>query len=62
MKTRVAESKTRNESLPETILNLAHGNELLKRRIDGSKTETLRTSEKQLALRSLLDDEKQLQV
>jgi len=48
-------------SLQETIVNLAHENELLKRRLFGNKTERLRTSENQLALGNLLDDEKQLQ-
>lgn len=61
IKTRLTESETRNESLQETIVNLAHENELLKRRIYGNKTEKLRTSENQLALGDLLDDEKQLQ-
>jgi transposase len=51
IKTRLTESETRNESLQETIVNLAHENELLKRRIYGNKTEKLRTSENQLALR-----------
>ena len=48
-------------SLQETIVNLAHENELLKRRLYGIKTERLKTSENQLALGNLLDDEKQLQ-
>src|SRR6188768_3225913 len=48
-------------SLEETIVNLAHENELLKRRLYGTKTERLRTSENQLALGDLLNDEKQLQ-
>lgn len=61
IKTRLDESETRNDSLQETIVNLAHENELLKRRLYGTKTERLRTSENQLALGGLLDDEKQLQ-
>jgi transposase len=61
IKTRLTESETRNESLQETIVNLAHENELLKRRIYGNKTEKLRTNENQLALGNLLNDEKQLQ-
>jgi transposase len=61
VKTRLTESETRNESLQETIVNLAHENELLKRRLYGTKSERLRTSENQLALGNLLDDEKQLQ-
>lgn len=53
IKTRLTESETRNESLQETIVNLAHENELLKRRIYGNNTEKLRTSENQLALGKL---------
>lgn len=49
------------DSLQETIVNLAHENELLKRRLFGTKTERLRTSENQLALGDLLNDQKQLQ-
>jgi transposase len=60
IKTRLTESETRNDSLQETIVNLAHENELLKRRLYGNKTERLRTSENQLALGDLLNDEKQL--
>jgi hypothetical protein len=47
--------------MQETIVNLSHENELLKRRLFGNKTERLRTSENQLALGTLLDDEKRLQ-
>jgi len=61
VRTRLAESETRNDSLQETIVNLAHENELLKRRLFGNKTERLRTSEHQLSLGDLLSDEKQLQ-
>jgi transposase len=56
-----AERDVQVDSLQETIVNLAHENELLKRRLYGTKTERLRTSENQLALGNLLDDEKQLQ-
>src|SRR5688572_11081143 len=56
-----AERDVQVDSLQETIVNLAHENELLKRRIYGTRTERLRTSENQLALGTLLDDEKQLQ-
>jgi transposase len=49
------------DSLQQTIVNLAHENELLKRRLFGTKTERLRTSENQLALGDLLNDEKRLQ-
>lgn len=52
---------TKIDSMQETIVNLSHENELLKRRLFGNKTERLRTSENQLALGTLLDDEKQLQ-
>lgn len=52
---------TKIDSMQETIVNLSHENELLKRRLFGNKTERLRTSEHQLALGTLLDDEKQLQ-
>ena len=48
-------------SLEETIANLAHENELLKRRIYGNKTERSHTSELQLALGDLLAAEAQLQ-
>jgi len=56
-----AERDVQVDSLQETIVNLAHENELLKRRLYGTKTERLRTSENQLALGDLLNDEKQLQ-
>ncbi len=49
------------ESLRETIVNLSHENELLKRRIYGNKTERSHTSELQLTLGDLLESEKQLQ-
>ncbi len=55
------ESEARDASLRETILNLTHENELLKRRIYGTKSERGRTSEQQLTLGSLLDAEKKLQ-
>jgi transposase len=61
LKTRFAESETRNDALEETIVNLTHENELLKRRIYGNKTERTGTSELQLTLGGLLDAEKQLQ-
>ena len=61
LKTRFAESETRNDALEETIVNLTHENELLKRRIYGNKTERTGTSELQLTLGTLLDAEKQLQ-
>jgi transposase len=61
IKTRLNESEASNDSLQETIVNLAHENELLKRRLYGTKTERLRTSENQLALGDLLNDAKQLQ-
>lgn len=61
LKARFSEAEAQNASLRETILNLTHENELLKRRIYGNKTERFRTSELQLALGDLLDSEKQLQ-
>jgi transposase len=61
LKSHVTERDTQIESLRETILNLNHENELLRRRIYGNKTERGRTSELQLTLGSLLDAEKQLQ-
>jgi transposase len=60
IKTRLTERETQVDSLEETIVNLAHENELLKRRLYGNKTERLRTSENQLALGDLLNDEKKL--
>jgi hypothetical protein len=50
LKTRFTESEKRNEALEETIVNLTHENELLKRRIYGNKTERTGTSELQLTL------------
>jgi hypothetical protein len=61
LKSRVSDRETENDSLRETILNLTHENELLKRRIYGNKTERTGTSELQLTLGNLLDDEKLLQ-
>ena len=61
LKSHVTERDVKLESLQATILNLTHENELLKRRIYGNKTERTRTSELQLALGSLLDDETKLQ-
>jgi transposase len=61
VQTRLSEREVQVDSLQQTIVNLAHENELLKRRLYGNKTEKLRTSENQLALGNLLDDEKQLQ-
>jgi transposase len=61
LKSRVAESEVQNASLRETILNLTHENELLKRRIYGNKTERMQTTELQLTLGSLLDADKRLQ-
>src|SRR5688572_13088912 len=55
------ESEAQNDSLRETIVQLTHENQLLKRRLFGNKTEKTQTSELQLALGSLLDQDKQLQ-
>jgi transposase len=48
-------------TLEETIVNLAHENQLLKRRLFGNKTERSHTSETQLALGDLLATEARLQ-
>lgn len=48
-------------SLEETIANLVHENQLLKRRLFGNKTERSYTSETQLALGDLLAAEEKLQ-
>jgi transposase len=61
LKSRLTERDVQNESLRETIVNLSHENELLRRRLYGNKTERAGTSELQLTLGSLLDAEKQLQ-
>ena len=61
LKSRMSEREQQNESLRETILNLTHENELLRRRLYGNKTERGRTSELQLTLGTLLDAEKALQ-
>jgi transposase len=55
------EDEAQNSSLRQTIVELKHENQLLKRRLFGNKTERTQTSELQLALGSLLDEEKQLQ-
>ena len=61
VQSRMRESEAQNESLRETIVNLTHENQLLKRRIYGNKTERTQTSELQLSLGSLLDADQQLQ-
>jgi len=61
LKSRVTERDVQNDSLRETILNLTHENELLRRRLYGNKTERSQTSELQLTLGNLLDAENQLQ-
>lgn len=48
-------------TLEETIANLAHENQLLKRRLYGNRTERSHTSEMQLALGDLLATEARLQ-
>jgi transposase len=55
------ESQIERASLRETIVNLTHENQLLKRRIYGNKTEHSQTSELQLSLGDLFEAEKQLQ-
>ena len=61
LKSHVTERDTQIESLRETLLNLSHENELLRRRIYGNKTERGQTSELQMTLGDLLDAEKLLQ-
>jgi transposase len=61
VKARLSEREAANESLRETIVNLTHENQLLKRRIYGNKTERTNTSELQLSLGGLLATEEQLQ-
>src|SRR5690242_20060982 len=61
VKSRMHERAIEVDSLRETIVNLTHENQLLKRRIYGNKTERSQTSELQLSLGDLLEAEKQLQ-
>lgn len=61
LQSRMSERDAQIDSLRETVLNLTHENELLRRRIYGNKTERSGTSEMQLTLGSLLGSEKQLQ-
>jgi transposase len=61
VKSRMRERDTEVDSLRETIVNLTHENQLLKRRIYGNKTERSQTSELQLSLVDLFDAEKPLQ-
>jgi len=61
VKSRMHERETEIGSLRETIVNLTHENQLLKRRIYGNKTERSQTSELQLSLGDLFEAEKQLQ-
>jgi len=55
VKSEMREGKAQNESLRETIVQLTHENQPLKRRGLGNNTERKQTSELQLALGSLLD-------
>src|SRR5262245_2841645 len=57
VKSRVSEREIENESLRETIVNLTHENQLLKRRIYGNKTERSQTSELQMSLGDLFEAE-----
>ena len=61
VKSRMHERTIEVDSLRETIVNLTHENQLLKRRIYGHKTERSQTCELQLSLGDLLAAEKQLQ-
>jgi transposase len=58
---KAAEHAAKVAALEESLINLAHENALLKRRLFGSKTERGRTSELQLALGDLLATEASLQ-
>ena len=51
----MGEREQQNESLRETILNLTHEKEILRRRLYGNKTERGRTSVLQLTRGTLLD-------
>src|SRR4051812_17778920 len=53
--------KLQIEALHETLGNLTHENDLLKRRLFGTKSERSRTSEMQLTLGELFDAQKALQ-
>jgi transposase len=61
VETRMRESEAQNASLRETIVNLTHENQLLKRRVYGNKTERTQTSELQLSLGDLFEADKRLQ-
>ncbi|MBX3157658.1 MAG: transposase [Deltaproteobacteria bacterium] len=58
---KAAEHAAKVAALEDSLTELAHENALLKRRLFGSKTEALRTSELQLALGDLLATEAKLQ-
>ena len=51
------ELRAENQALRETIVNLTHENQLLKRRLYGNKTERARTAETQLTFGELLKEE-----
>ncbi len=51
------ELRAENQALRETIVQLTHENQLLKRRLYGKKTERARTAETQLSFRELLKEE-----
>lgn len=61
LQSEVVSVRAKVSSLEETIANLAHENQLLKRRLFGNKTERSHTSEMQLALGNLLAFEARLQ-
>src|SRR5262249_24358205 len=56
-----SETAVKVASLEDTIANLAHENDLLRRRLYGNRTERSHTSEMQLALGDLLAGEAELQ-
>ncbi|MCA9646579.1 MAG: hypothetical protein KC492_38095, partial [Myxococcales bacterium] len=51
------ELRAENQALRETIVQLTHENQLLKRRLYGNKTERARTAETQLTFGELLKEE-----
>ena len=57
LKVAFGELKAENQALRETIVNLTHENQLLKRRLYGNKTERARTAETQLTFGELLKEE-----
>ncbi len=61
LQTELVSLKLQVQALHETIVNLSHENDLLKRRLLGTKSERSNTNELQLILGNLLDTQKALQ-